>query len=114
MAAGGDRMRQWTVDAFSSRPFGGNPACVVEPLSAWPEAGWMQALARENNAGATAFLVQDKRSGRLSIRWFTPHVEVPLCGHATLAAAHVLLEEIGLEKDSLTFESPTGNLSVAR
>jgi PhzF family phenazine biosynthesis protein len=107
-------VRQWTIDAFTSRPFRGNPACVVEPLAQWPETGWMQALARENNAGATAFLVAGEKSNRFSMRWFTPQVEVPLCGHATLAAAHALYREAGFDRESLEFETTSGLLTVRR
>ena len=107
-------MRQWSIDAFTSRHFGGNQACVVEPLTVWPAGAWMQALARENNAGATAFLVDADGPGRFAIRWFTPWVEVPLCGHATLAAAHVLFRETGFDGESLAFESPSGPLAVRR
>jgi PhzF family phenazine biosynthesis protein len=107
-------MCQWTVDAFTSRPFGGNPACVVEPLDRWPETDWMQALARENGAGATAFLVAGGTPGDVSIRWFTSSVEVPLCGHATLAAAHVLFDQLGTKTEVLHFNGPSGPLAVRR
>jgi PhzF family phenazine biosynthesis protein len=107
-------MRQWSIDAFTSRHFGGNQACVLEPLPDWPARAWMQALARENNAGATAFLVDADGPGRFAIRWFTPWVEVPLCGHATLAAAHALFRETGFDGESLAFESPSGPLVVRR
>jgi PhzF family phenazine biosynthesis protein len=107
-------MRQWSIDAFTSRHFGGNQACVVEPLPDWPASAWMQALARENNAGATAFLVGAGAPGQFAIRWFTPWVEVPLCGHATLAAAHALFRETGFDGESLAFASPSGPLVVQR
>ena len=90
-------MRQWTVDAFAAAPFKGNPACVVEPFDVWPEAGWMQALAKENNQAETAFLLRTADPARFGLSWFTPGMEVDLCGHATLASAHVLLAELGLE-----------------
>ena len=60
------------VDAFASGPFKGNPACVVEPFSAWPEDGWMQALAMENNQAETAFLLASADPARFGLRWFTP------------------------------------------
>ena len=109
-------MRQWTVDAFASAPFRGNPACVVEPLEAWPSDGWMQALAQENNQAETAFLLRDPGDpARFGLRWFTPEVEVPLCGHATLASAHVLLTELGLDAAELAFETRrSGVLTVSR
>jgi len=105
-------MRQWTIDAFTNRPFGGNPACVVEPLSDWPSETWMQKLAGENNAGATAFLRAGDTPRRYAIRWFTPSVEVPLCGHATLAAAHVLFDEMGLSVGTIDFDTRSGLISV--
>lgn len=105
-------MRQWTVDAFADRPFMGNPACVVEPFDAWPDAGWMQALAQENNQAETAFLLDTGQTGRWGLRWFTPGREVPLCGHATLAAAHVLRTELGRALPAV-FDTLSGELTVA-
>lgn len=105
-------MRQWTVDAFASTPFKGNPACVVEPFDHWPDAGWMQALARENNQAETAFLLRTADPARFGLRWFTPGMEVDLCGHATLASAHVLLAEMGLAAEAVTFDSRSGPLIV--
>ncbi|WP_332638686.1 PhzF family phenazine biosynthesis protein [Brevundimonas sp.] len=107
-------MRQWTVDAFASGPFKGNPACVVEPFDRWPSDGWMQALAKENNQAETAFLLRTADPARFSLRWFTPGMEVDLCGHATLASAHVLLAELGLEAGAVTFDSRSGPLIVSR
>ncbi len=107
-------MRQWTVDAFAAAPFKGNPACVVEPFDAWPDAGWMQALAKENNQAETAFLLRTADPARFGLRWFTPGMEVDLCGHATLASAHVLLAEAGLEAAALTFDTRSGPLIVSR
>ena len=107
-------MRQWTVDAFASAPFKGNPACVVEPFDQWPSNGWMQALAKENNQAETAFLLRTGDPARFGLRWFTPGMEVDLCGHATLASAHVLLAELELAATSLTFDSRSGPLIVTR
>ena len=107
-------MRQWTVDAFANEPFKGNPACVVEPFDAWPDAAWMQALAAENNQAETAFLLRTGDAARFGLRWFTPQIEVPLCGHATLASGHVLLSELGLGGSLVTFETQSGPLAVAR
>ena len=98
-------MRQWTVDAFASAPFRGNPACVVEPFDTWPSDAWMQALAQENNQAETAYLLRTDDPARFGLRWFTPEVEVPLCGHATLASAHVLLTELGVTAPELVFET---------
>ena len=107
-------MRQWTVDAFASRPFRGNGACVVEPQLAWPDDDWMQALARENNLSETAFLIRTDRPDRFGLRWFTPGREVDLCGHATLASAHVLLGELALDVETVTFDTASGPLIVRR
>ena len=107
-------MRQWTIDAFASGPFKGNPACVVEPLDAWPSDAWMQALAAENNQAETSFLRKPADPARFDLRWFTPAVEAPLCGHATLAAAHALFEELGVDVPLLTFDTLAGPLTVRR
>ncbi len=108
-------MRQWTVDAFASRPFRGNPACVVEPFDVWPEDAWMQALAQENNQAETAYLRRTDDPARFDLRWFTPEVEVPLCGHATLASAHVLTTELGAAAPELVFDTRhKGQLRVRR
>jgi PhzF family phenazine biosynthesis protein len=100
-------LRQYVVDAFTDRPFGGNPAAVVlldEPAP----ATWMQALAAENNLSETAYLVAD--GDGWSLRWFTPTVEVDLCGHATLASAHVLLREVEVDRPVLRFSTRSGDL----
>src|SRR5688572_5777082 len=84
------------VDAFTAEPFAGNPAAVCilpEPRA----ADWMQAVAREMNLSETAFLVLEERG--YNLRWFTPLVEVDLCGHATLASAHVLWESGALSPE---------------
>lgn len=107
-------MRQWTIDAFASQAFRGNPACVVEPLDAWPTDAWMQALAAENNQAETAYLLKTDAPDRFGLRWFTPALEVPLCGHATLASAHALFAELGLGSDKVEFETLSGVLTVAR
>jgi PhzF family phenazine biosynthesis protein len=107
-------MRQWTVDAFASEPFRGNPACVLEPVRAWPADAWMQKLAAENNQAETAFLLAGDDRARFGLRWFTPSTEVPLCGHATLASAHVLFAELGLDAPQVTFETRSGRLTVRR
>ena len=107
-------MRQWTVDAFADQPFRGNPACVTEPGAAWRDTAWMQALAAENNQAETAFLLRTEDPRRFGLRWFTPAVEVPLCGHATLASAHVLFSELGVACEVLTFDTQSGPLTVRR
>ncbi|MDR7231235.1 putative PhzF superfamily epimerase YddE/YHI9 [Caulobacter sp. BE264] len=107
-------MRQWTIDAFANGPFKGNPACVLEPFEAWPSAAWMQALAAENNQAETAYLLRTEDPARFGLRWFTPTLEAPLCGHATLAAAHVLFGELGVDVPLLTFDTLSGPLTVRR
>ena len=100
------------VDAFADRPFAGNPAAVC--LLAEPrEAAWMQTVAREMNLSETAFLT--KRDGGYNLRWFTPLVEVDLCGHATLASAHVLWERGDLSPaDTAVFHTRSGELTAKR
>jgi PhzF family phenazine biosynthesis protein len=107
-------MRQWTIDAFATAAFKGNQACVVEPLDVWPDTGWMQALAAENNQAETAFLLKSADPARFGLRWFTPALEVPLCGHATLASGHALFAELGIDRPSITFETLSGPLLVSR
>ena len=99
------------VDAFTSEPFGGNPAAVcLLPREA--EAPWMQRVAREMNLSETAFLVR-RDDGAFDLRWFTPAVEVDLCGHATLATAHVLWEDNHLARDApAVFHTRSGPLSA--
>ena len=107
-------MRQWTVDAFAAQPYRGNQACVLEPMAAWPDAAWMQTLAAENNQAETAFLLKTADPARFGLRWFTPALEVPLCGHATLASGHVLFSELGVASDQVTFDTKSGPLTVRR
>ena len=94
------------VDAFAEVLFKGNPAAVV-PLEEWPEEKLMQSIAMENNLSETAFFVPSRLG--FEIRWFTPVSEVKLCGHATLAAAHVIFEEAGYPKDEISFGSLSGS-----
>lgn len=97
------------VDAFAGKPFEGNPAAVM-PLSEWLDDGVMQAIAAENNLAETAFTIPNDGGGvDYDLRWFTPTVEVDLCGHATLAAAHILLKG-----DKVRFATKSGVLSVSR
>ena len=107
-------MRQWTIDAFASLPFKGNQACVLEPFDAWPDRTWMQSLAAENNQAETAYLLKTGDPARFGLRWFIPALEVPLCGHATLASGHVLFAELGATAECLTFDTQAGALTVAR
>lgn len=105
------QIRQYQVDAFARRPFAGNPAAVC-PLMSWLDDGLLQAIAEENNLSETAFFVPSIKGFRL--RWFTPAAEVDLCGHATLASAHVLFEILGYPEPSITFETRSGELRVQR
>jgi PhzF family phenazine biosynthesis protein len=101
----------YQVDAFTDEPFAGNPAAVVL-LDAWIPDSLMQAIAAENNLAETAFVVTAER-GAMPLRWFTPTVEAPFCGHATLAAAHVLNTEAG-RRGTLSFDTRAGVLRVTR
>lgn len=102
------------VDAFASRPFHGNPAAVVFiDGGKWLDSSLMQAIAAENNLAETAFVLRSKGSSH-GIRWFTPTVEVDLCGHATLAAAHSLWNHAAHKGDGITFDSRSGKLTVKR
>lgn len=101
----------YQVDAFTSELFKGNPAAVV-PLQEWLPDEQMQAIAEENNLSETAFFVKEGDSYRL--RWFTPTVEVDLCGHATLATAHVLFEELGYQESEVVFKTRSGLLTVKK
>jgi len=101
----------YQVDAFAERPFEGNPAAVCV-LSEAREAAWMQNVAREMNLSETAFLVR-RDDGSYDLRWFTPGVEVDLCGHATLASAHLLWEIDALAADQeAVFHTKSGRLSA--
>jgi len=99
------------VDAFSDRPFSGNPAMVYR-LEAWLSDELMQNIAAEHNLAETAFVVREAQGWH--IRWFTPTTEVPLCGHATLASAHVLFDQYEEPSQSLDFISKSGPLRVTR
>jgi len=99
------------LDAFSARRFAGNPAAVVI-LDQYPDDDLLQAIAAENNLAETAFLVP--AGGDYRLRWFTPSTEVPLCGHATLASAAVVMERLEAGRSSVVFESASGPLPVTR
>lgn len=99
------------IDAFTSRLFAGNPAAVVI-LDHWLEDRVLAAIAAENNLSETAFVIP--RADPVPLRWFTPTVEVDLCGHATLAAAHVLLNHYFPSHEAVKFTTRSGELSVAR
>lgn len=105
------KLTQYQVDAFTDQVFSGNPAAVV-PLSSWPDDALLQAIAEENNLSETAFFAPSAKGFHL--RWFTPVKEVDLCGHATLATAHVLFEILGYTKQVIIFETRRGELLVKK
>ena len=99
------------VDAFSSKVFGGNPAAVC-PLENWLPDKTLQAIASENNLAETAYFV--RTGDRFHLRWFTPAVEMDLCGHATLASAFVLFEELSYQNNKIYFDTKSGELVVRK
>ena len=105
------RVPLYQVDAFAKRRFEGNPAAVML-LQSFPDDGVLQSIAAENNLAETAFLVPDGDAFRL--RWFTPTVEVPLCGHATLASAAVIMERTAPDRATVIFHTASGALTVTR
>lgn len=105
------KLHIFQVDAFADDLFKGNPAAVV-PLQEWLSDEQMQQIAMENNLSETAFFIPEGED--YSIRWFTPLAEVILCGHATLATAHVLYFELGIEKEEISFSSKSGTLKVRK
>ncbi len=104
-------MKIYQVDAFTDHIFGGNPASIC-PLDNWISKGKMQQIAMENNLSETAFFVQE--NGLFHIRWFTPEMEIDLCGHATLASAHVIFNHMNHGKDVINFQYGGGKLSVKK
>ena len=104
-------MKQYIVDAFTDRIFGGNPAAVCV-LESWPGEAFMQSLAMENNLSETAFAV--KEGEQYGLRWFTPGGEVELCGHATLATAFVIINHVEPGVSAVEFSTRSGLLRVER
>ena len=104
-------MKQYIVDAFTNKPFAGNPAAVCV-MDSWPSEGFMMNLAMENNLSETAFVVKEEKEYHL--RWFTPGTEVELCGHATLASAYVILNFYEPGKHEVIFNTLSGKLIVKR
>ena len=100
------------VSAFTDKPFGGNPAGVCFLPNEWLADDLLQSIAAENNLAETAFLID--RGDYFDLRWMTPTVEVDLCGHATLASAHVLFNHLGRKGNALRFQSRSGELRVER
>lgn len=104
-------MNIYQVDAFNNAVFKGNPAAVC-PLEKWISDDLMQAIAEENNLSETVFFVKD--GNLFDIKWFTPTCEIDLCGHATLAAAHIIFSELNFKEKSLEFNSKSGKLTVTK
>ena len=102
----------YQIDAFAERAFAGNPAAVC-PLDDWLPDAVLQGIALENNLSETAFIVRQGEDG-YGLRWFTPAVEVPLCGHATLASAYLILTRLEPERERVGFETLSGRLEVVR
>ena len=107
----GLKIPMYQVDAFTGQVFSGNPAAIC-PLDSWLPDEQMQAIAAENNLAETAFFVRNGSGYKL--RWFTPAVEVDLCGHATLAAAQVILNDLTPGEPTVSFETKSGTLTVTR
>ena len=105
------KLQMFQVDAFTSRPFAGNPAAIV-PLDEWLSDDVMQAIAMENNLAETAFF--KKGENGYDLRWFTPTVEMDLCGHATLATGYLIFEVLGTEEKVLSFQTRSGELTVEK
>jgi PhzF family phenazine biosynthesis protein len=105
------KLQIFQIDAFASRPFAGNPAAIV-PLDAWLPDDVMQAIAMENNLAETAFFIPNEKG--YDLRWFTPAIEMDLCGHATLASGFLLFEILGTDQNILRFQTRSGELTVEK
>jgi PhzF family phenazine biosynthesis protein len=103
------KLELYQIDAFTEKIFGGNPACVV-PLSHWLSDDILLKIAKENAVAETAFFVAGEE--KIHLRWFTPEIEMDLCGHATLATAHCLKTMLGFKRDVFVFETLSGDLTV--
>ena len=100
----------YQIDAFTDKIFGGNPACVV-PLDDWLSDEILFKITRENAVPETAFFVD--KGDKIHLRWFTPEIEMDLCGHATLASAHCLKSNLNYPKDTIVFETLSGDITVS-
>ncbi|QOG01131.1 PhzF family phenazine biosynthesis protein [Flavobacterium sp. MDT1-60] len=103
------KLNLYQIDAFTDKIFGGNQACVV-PLEEWLSNEMLLKIANENAVAETAFFVD--KGGKIHLRWFTPEIEMDLCGHATLATAHCLKQILGHKSDKIVFETLSGDLTV--
>jgi len=101
----------YQIDAFTDKPFHGNPAAIC-PLTEWPDDQTLQDIAAENNLAETAFFID--RGGHFHLRWFTPAIEIDLCGHATLASAFVIFQYLGYSKETIRFRTLSGDLFASR
>src|SRR6201996_4261060 len=106
------KLNIWQVDAFAAKPLEGNPAAIV-PLDTFLDTDLMQRIAGENNVAETAYFVR-KAPGQYDLRWFTPSVEVPLCGHATMASAWLIFDTLEPELKQVSFSTKSGTLTVDR
>lgn len=108
------KLTLYQIDVFTDKIFGGNPAAVV-PLKKWLPDDMMQRLAMENNLSETVFFFPSEKKGvDYDIRWFTPELEINLCGHATLASAYVIFEIVKEKKKKVVFDSKSGHLTVLK
>ncbi len=103
------KLEIYQIDAFTDNMFGGNPACVV-PLDTWLPDDTLLKIAQENAVAETAFFID--KGNTIHLRWFTPEIEMDLCGHATLATAHCLKTILNYQNDTIVFETLSGNLTV--
>ena len=103
------KLELYQIDAFTDKTFGGNPACVV-PLTHWLADDILLKITKENAVAETAFFVD--KGDKIHLRWFTPDIEMDLCGHATLATAHCLKSILKYPKDKILFETLSGDLTV--
>jgi len=103
------KLNLYQIDAFTDKTFGGNPACVV-PLNYWLPNDILLNITRENAVAETAFFVD--KGDKIHLRWFTPEIEMDLCGHATLATAHCLKSILNYSREEIVFETSSGNLTV--
>lgn len=102
-------LKNYKINAFVTENFLGNPACVI-PLKTWPSSSKMLTIAKKNNVSETAFYI--KKQEKYLIKWFTPDIEMDLCGHATLATAHCIISHTNEKRKKINFESNSGELEV--
>ena len=105
------KLKLFQIDAFTDEMFGGNPACVVS-LESWLPDELLLNIAKENAVAETAFFIEE--GDKVLLRWFTPEIEMDLCGHATLATAHCLMSCLNYPKDEILFQTLSGELTVSR